>query len=127
MFQLKKREFLSGLWLLVMITLSACSDSGSREVSLIQKKWVQYETAINGQVLMGEDNPQNMVCNFLKEGKCEIVLAESPQSGSFEIEENLLTIEAGPARESFTIDKLTEKELYLIDKNGVLLKFKPLQ
>ncbi len=115
------------LFVILFLLLQGCAEEKD-DYKIIEKKWKQYETSINGQVLLGEDNPQNLIYNFMKEGKCEVVLSNGPQSGIYEIlNHNTLQIQAGPANEMFTIDKLTEKELNLMDRNGTLLKFKPLQ
>ena len=125
--QINSRFFLSPLLLCCLFLFQACTEEKD-DYSLIEKKWKQYETSINGQILMGEDNPQNLIYNFMKDGRCEVVLSNGPQSGVFEIlNHQTLQIQAGPANEMFTIDKLTESELNLLDRNGTLLKFKPLQ
>ena len=120
------KVFLS-FFVLALLLSSGCTDE-KKDNQMIAKKWKQYETSINGQKLLGEDDPSNITYNFMPDGKCEVILSSGPQMGEYEIlNKSSLQIQAGPANEMFTIDKLTESELYLKDRNGTLLKFKPLQ
>lgn len=118
------------LGLLALLFLGACGDDNAAQQKSISGKWKQSQIIANGQVMADENSPMNNITyEFLPDGKFTLILPKKSFEGNYEfIDENTLVVHAGPSNETYTIQKMEEKEMELTDNSkGTLLKFKLVQ
>lgn len=116
---------------LLLLLFAACSseEESAAENKALFQKWVQYDEMMNGQSLLG-GNPllSPLTFEFLDGGKCNMINAKGTQAGTFEIQgDNILHLKFDVAESSYAIEKMSDKELDLLNNNGTTLKFKPAQ